>query len=78
MEHFHSDWTFKPMTMIHLNAASDIGFLRSIFSHRGQLRDSTLQLLQKIQTLTDAPEGKTMFKTNKEPGVNTFEKNEDV
>ncbi len=34
-----------------------------------------LQLLQKIQTLTDAPEGKTSIKSR---GVNTFEQNEDV
>ncbi len=23
MEHFHSDWTFKPITMLHVNAPSD-------------------------------------------------------
>ncbi len=34
-----------------------------------------LQLLQKIQTLTDAPEGKTCIKSQ---GVKTFEQNEDV
>ncbi len=22
MEHFHSDWTFKPFTMLHVNAPS--------------------------------------------------------
>ncbi len=22
MEHFHSDWTFKPVTMLHVNAPS--------------------------------------------------------
>ncbi len=22
MEHFHSDWTFKPITMLHVNAPS--------------------------------------------------------
>ncbi len=34
-----------------------------------------LQLLQKIQTLTDAPEEKPCIKTR---GVKTFEQNEDV
>ncbi len=34
-----------------------------------------VQLLQKVQTLTDAPEGKTM---HQEPGVKTFEQNGDV
>lgn len=24
MEHFYSDWTFKPTTMLHVNASSDI------------------------------------------------------
>lgn len=23
MEHFHSDWTFKPITVLHVNAPSD-------------------------------------------------------
>ncbi len=23
MEHFHSDWTFKPITMLHVNAPTD-------------------------------------------------------
>ncbi len=24
MEHFHSDWTFKPITMLHVNAPIDL------------------------------------------------------
>ncbi len=34
-----------------------------------------MQLLQKIKTLTDAPDGETCIKSR---GVNTFEQNEDV
>ncbi len=34
-----------------------------------------MQLLQKVQMLTDAPEGKTV---HEELGVKTFEQNEDV
>ncbi len=33
--------------------------LRSIFSHR----ETHVQLLQKIRTLTDAPEGETIIKS---------------
>ncbi len=35
---------------------SDCMILRSIFSHRGQLRDSNTTI-KKVQTFTDAPEG---------------------
>ncbi len=35
---------------------SDCMILRSIFSHRGQLRDS-ITTIKKVQTFTDAPEG---------------------
>ncbi len=48
--------------------------LRSIFSHENNW-GTHLQLLQKIQTLTDAPEEKTCIKSQ---GVKTFEQNEDV
>ncbi len=37
MEHFHSDWTFKPITMLHVNAPTVmLMILNSISSQPGE------------------------------------------
>ncbi len=47
---------FQHLLHIWTLSSSDCMILRSIFSHRGQLRDSNTTI-KKVQTFTDAPEG---------------------